>query len=170
MKSKDQVTINLTSKTKDGTISYLTGFVHPATHKYEERGPTRLIRGKKVRSHKRGKWDPLKYEIYLDEDRQILKSGKTYELILDYPVQTPMISKIRGPKTLRQVLDFAVKQYRKMYDEEDKTSSRKASKIPGMRNRQSTNGKYGIYGHDLSDLSIDSIIIKDSKIYLSVSS
>lgn len=168
MKNKKEI-ISLVTENKDGSIQYLAGDVHPETHKFEERGPTKTFRGKKFRSYKVNH-EPLKYEVYIDEDQQILKSNKTYELIIDYPVQTPMVSKIKGPKTLRQVVDFAVKQYRKMYKEEDKTSSKKASKIPRMWNRQSTNGKYGIYGHDLSDLSIDSVIIKDSKIYLSVSS
>lgn len=164
-----KVTIDLISKTKDGTVSYLTGFVHPGTHKEQKRRKHTVKGGKTYYSYFRDV-EPLKYEVYIDEHKKVLAPNKIYELIIDYPVTRPFITKIKGPKTLRQVVDFAVKQYRKMYELERKTSKKKEQNIPGMFNRAQTDGKFGIYGHNLGDLSIDSVRIKGNKIYLGVSS
>lgn len=43
-----------------------------------------------------------------------------------------------------------------MYNEEEKTSDVKSEHIPGMLNRCATNGRYGVWGHDIDDLILHS--------------
>jgi hypothetical protein len=58
-----------------------------------------------------------------------------------------------------------------MYAEEDETSGGNPGHIPGMLNRNTSEGKYGIWGHDIGDLLLCSAYVDDSgKITLGVDS
>ena len=48
--------------------------------------------------------------------------------------------------------------------------SKRTKGTSSLINRAQTNGKYGIYGHSINDLTITHIIVKGNKIYLSVDS
>ena len=62
------------------------------------------------------------------------------------------------------------KKYNEVYAEEEKTANTKTipiDKRTGLINRNETDGKYGIWGHDLSDLDLSGIEVyktKDEKI------
>jgi hypothetical protein len=61
--------------------------------------------------------------------------------------------------------------YEKIYEEERETSSiPEGQASPELLNRNRTNGKHGIWGHDLGDLSLDSVYTKDGVWRLVVSS
>ncbi|MNL30171.1 hypothetical protein D3C87_1518920 [compost metagenome] len=52
-----------------------------------------------------------------------------------------------------------------MYEEEEATATKKTippEKRIGMYNRNETNGKYGIWGHDIADLVLSEIQIYES--------
>lgn len=51
------------------------------------------------------------------------------------------------------------KEYQKLYQDEEKSATIKTvpMKERKMYNRNQTNGKYGIWGHDLADLALSSI-------------
>lgn len=122
----------------------------------------------------------LEYNVYIPDERKILAPNKVYKLIIDYPLQNPYTQEIKTSKkgmTLREVLNIAVDAYKKIYKQEKKTSKLKEESIAErskgktrLQNRASTDGIYGIWGHDLSDLTITNIIVKGNKIYLSVDS
>lgn len=59
--------------------------------------------------------------------------------------------------TRRDLVVTICRRYKQMYDEEDSTSTVRPRLIPGFLNRIRTNGIYGIWGHVLEDLILQSI-------------
>jgi hypothetical protein len=53
-------------------------------------------------------------------------------------------------------------RYRKIYEEEEDSSPVAPSLIPGMLNRAPTEGRYGIWGHVLSDLALHSVVLDEA--------
>lgn len=49
-------------------------------------------------------------------------------------------------------MDRVMDAYEEVYETERQTSAVEEGLIPGMYNRVRTNGKYGIWGHELGDL------------------
>jgi len=111
-------------------------------------------------------------------DEIVLPKNKTYKLIIDYPLNKPAKFTIKTGKsglTREEVVDLCCKAYREVYDIEDNTSSFKAKLgIEGgksiLLNREQSDGKYGIWGHVLSDLDISCMTIDGDKITLGVDS
>jgi len=71
------------------------------------------------------------------------------------PFQFPIESKpshYRG-FSLRELVEIVCEAYHQMYREEDVSSSVHAQFLHSL-NRDKTNGKYGIWGHYLTDLSL----------------
>ena len=96
-------------------------------------------------------------------------------LIIDYPIKTPVEFKLHttnGKGFTRVDLIRAIgEKYRMIYDEEEKTATIKTIPVERRKrslNRNQTNGKYGIWGHDLQDLALSSIqvIEKNDEYYL----
>jgi PBP1b-binding outer membrane lipoprotein LpoB len=94
----------------------------------------------------------------------------TITILIDYPLNNPaefeITSKANGFN--REELAMAVsKKYHKIYAEEDNSASQQTipiEKREGLINRNETNGKYEIWGHDLSDLDMSSVqVYKDVK-------
>lgn len=57
------------------------------------------------------------------------------------------------------------KKYHEIYNEEEKSSKIKTIPLDertGIINRNETQGKYGIWGHDLSDLDLSSIEVYET--------
>lgn len=97
-----------------------------------------------------------------DPNEVILPPNQEYTLIIDYPVSTEYKAKLKtGVKgmTRIQFADKVCKHYRKMYDEEDRTAGKKTGNIPGMMNRSTSEGKYGIWGHCIGDLMLVSATV-----------
>lgn len=102
----------------------------------------------------------------------ILPANQEYELKIDYPLDIPFIIKLSsGTKGLTRadVVNFVVDCYKKIYKEEESTKT-KPGKIPGMYNRNTTNGKYGIWGHDLGDLMLVDLDVNGNKLTVGVDS
>lgn len=95
-----------------------------------------------------------------DPKTVVLSPNKTYTLVIDYPTSVPYKAKIKTGKkgmTRIELADKVCQHYRKMYAEED--SSTQIPPLLGcqggaapMLNRQQTDGKYGIWGHEIEDL------------------
>lgn len=73
------------------------------------------------------------------------------------------------------MLQVISKKYHEIYIEEEASATTKTipvEKREGLINRNETNGKYGIWGHDLSDLDLSSVEVyqnSEKKIYLVLS-
>ena len=101
-----------------------------------------------------------KDEIVID-DNQI-------RIIIDYPLtnQYEFIPKSEKGFTRGQLLMEISKHYYLLYEEEEKTATIKTipiDKRTTMYNRNETNGKYGIWGHDIADMDISEISVYKSK-------
>lgn len=103
----------------------------------------------------------------------ILPANKEYTLIIDYPVSVPYKVKFKTKSkgiTRLQFADLVCREYHKMYKEEDKTSGGDPGHIAGMYNRERSEGKYGIWGHDIGDLVLVNAEVKGRTISLGVDS
>lgn len=90
-----------------------------------------------------------------DPKEVVLPPNSEYTLIISYPVSTNYTTKLKTGKkgmTRIQLASNICKHYRKMYAEEDSSSGGDPGHIPGMLNRAQSDGKYGIWGHDIGDL------------------
>ena len=112
-------------------------------------------------------------KIY-DNKQIVLPRNKEYVLKIDYPLQTPAKFEIKsGTKGISRgrLVSLIRKYYQKVYDIEDRTTKVKARNIPGMLNRDFTNGKFGIWGHNIGDLVLcEASVSKNNVITLSVDS
>ena len=82
-------------------------------------------------------------------------------VIIDYPLLKNYKFELNSKKgfTRAQLIKEISKQYYRVYDEEEKTATIKTIPLKNrtIYNRNQTNGKYGIWGHDISDLVLDEI-------------
>jgi hypothetical protein len=108
------------------------------------------------------------------DNKMILKSKELIsndisEIIvhITYPVNTPAIFKYECSNidiTYGLILYLYTYSYQKMYDIESETSTKPVTNIPGMINRDATDGMFGIWGHVIGDLvynGLSSITIYD---------
>lgn len=78
------------------------------------------------------------------------------DLYLCYPFSVVVKNEIKF-KTLHELISEIRKTYRQIYHEEKKTMTQMIKKNKHLINRGFSNGKYGIWGHDIYDLVIESI-------------
>mgnify|MGYP001562323541 CR=1 FL=1 len=113
-------------------------------------------------------YDEYKKQITkYDPKEEILPKNTIFTLKIDYPLTIPFKKKFNTSTNLitrRQIINFIVKCYKQVYKEENSSSSRKESFIPGMFNRMPSEGKYGIWGHVLEDLVLVDMFINKNKI------
>lgn len=107
--------------------------------------------------------DTPKLEINrLIDTREVVLPYQTVTLIIDYPLRNPARFKLTGRSagfTRKMLIEMISEKYTEIYLEEEQTATIKT--LPrdkrALINRNETNGKYGIWGHDLSDLALDAI-------------
>ena len=103
--------------------------------------------------------DPAAAIAGLEQPDEIVIPFEHAMLVIDYPLSTPATVSISAPLALGFTRAALVKvicdEYAHVYDAEEGTAAIKT--IPpeergAMRNRNRTDGAYGIWGHDLQDL------------------
>lgn len=109
-----------------------------------------------------------------DPDKIVLQHQQV-KVIIDYPLSHPVIFELatdgEGFST-QQLIAAISEKYHEIYKEEEQTAATKtvpADQREGLLNRNQTDGKYGIWGHDISDLSLGEIEVyqhKNGAIYL----
>jgi len=100
----------------------------------------------------------------IDADEIIIQPGVCV-LIIDYPLKNPARFTIEPGKngiSRKEFVWLVNEKYREIYAEEEKTSHIQI--IPQkerkqLLNRNQTDGKYGIWGHELSDLALNTLYI-----------
>ncbi|MFN5773340.1 hypothetical protein [Flavobacterium sp.] len=111
-------------------------------------------------------------ERLIDTDKVVIEYSEI-TLVIDYPLNKPAEFVIKSSEkgfTKKQLALVISKKYHEIYDSEE--SSAKTKTIPvgkreGVINRNKTDGKYGIWGHDISDLDLSSVEVyktEDGKI------
>jgi len=100
---------------------------------------------------------------------------KKVTLAVEYPVAKPVYFELTAKGegfTRKQIVEEISRVYHEIYKVEEETSKTKTvplEKREGLINRNETNGKYGIWGHDLSDLYLNFIDVyknRDGVIFL----
>jgi hypothetical protein len=111
----------------------------------------------------------------IDADEIILPYSKVI-VTIDYPLTNPANFNLASVKgfSRKQLIQLISEKYHEIYKEEEATSSIKTVPIDQRKdliNKNQTNGKYGIGGHDLSDLDLSSIEVyqkSNGQIYLTL--
>jgi hypothetical protein len=136
---------------------------------------TITVEGKATTEDLKTSKDPIFPWVNLDEPTKRIKNlispdevvlpYQKVTLVIDYPVAKPVLFVLTGPPsgfTRKQIVLAISKKYHELYKEEEKTAKTKTVPI-GQRktlaNRNQTDGKYGIWGHDLGDLDLTSISV-----------
>ena len=93
---------------------------------------------------------------------EIVIKEKSVKIIIDYPLTNEYEFTITSEKgfTRKQLLIEISFHYFKLYEEEENSATIKTipiDKRTKMYNRNQTNGKYGIWGHDITDLDLSEI-------------
>jgi hypothetical protein len=104
----------------------------------------------------------------LDKKDEIIINEKHIKIIIDYPLTNQYQFTLKSDKgfTRGQLLMEISKHYYLLYEEEEKTATIKTipiDKRTTMYNRNETNGKYGIWGHDIADMDISEISVYKTK-------
>lgn len=95
---------------------------------------------------------------------EIVVKYPVIKVIIDYPVTNLYEFTLKSDKgfTRAQLLTEISKHYHLMYDEEEKTATIKTipvDKRTELYNRNQTNGKYGLWGHDIADMDISGVMV-----------
>ncbi|GHN01634.1 hypothetical protein WSM22_31230 [Cytophagales bacterium WSM2-2] len=104
----------------------------------------------------------LNIERLMEGDRVVLPF-KSVLLLVDYPLNTPAVFLIETTNegfSRKQLIKEISTRYKYVYQEEEKSATTKTiplEKRQGPINRNQTNGKYGIWGHDITDLDLNAI-------------
>lgn len=108
-------------------------------------------------------------EQLVGRDEIVLKASEAY-LIIDYPLNKPvdvLLKPTNGIGFSRgELIQKISTEYKRIYKEEEQSA--KVKTVPmenrkGLINRNETDGKYGIWGHDIEDLDLSVIIIRKYK-------
>ncbi len=106
--------------------------------------------------------DPTRdIEQMLNPD-DIVINKKSIRVSVVYPLEREHIFPLKAPRgssgfSRAQLARTISKLYQHIYDEEDRTSPAIVSNIPGMLNRCTTEGRYGLWGHGLEDLLLHTV-------------
>ena len=111
----------------------------------------------------------LEIENLIGKD-DIVINNNIVTLIIDYPLDKPVEinikSKLNNGFKKRELVEIVSREYNRIYKEEEEST--KVKTIPleereGLINRNQTDGKYGIWGHDIDDLDLSGIITRKTK-------
>lgn len=98
---------------------------------------------------------------------EIVIENNIVTIIIDYPISKPIEIEIKSNTykgfTRRQLAERISEEYNRIYREEEESAKTKTTPInerKGIINRNQTDGKYGIWGHDIDDLDLSRIIIR----------
>lgn len=91
-----------------------------------------------------------------------VKEGEKYDCVITYPLKRECKFKVLSDENLLEMVLQICNKYRQIYQEERETMSGKEGFISkNSLNRDTSNGKWGIWGHMLGDITIHSITLDD---------
>ncbi|MEO8238025.1 MAG: hypothetical protein ABI793_16900 [Flavobacterium sp.] len=105
----------------------------------------------------------------LIEANKIVIPYSEITLIIDYPLNKPAGFLLKSSEkgfTKKQLTIEISKKYHEIYEVEEgsaKTKTIPVEKREGLINRNETDGKYGIWGHDIGDLDLSSVQVYKTK-------
>lgn len=105
-----------------------------------------------------------KYDCFevVDPD-EIVTKDNTIRIMFDYPLSNPVALEFKSPTgkgfTRMEFFKSVFDGYTKIYKTEEK-DDKDPGNVPGMFNRARSEGRYGIWGHVITDLYLEGIIDK----------
>lgn len=99
---------------------------------------------------------------------EIIIKYPVIKVVIDYPVTDLYEFTLKSSNgfTRAQLFTEISKHYHLMYEEEEKTATIKTIPIDQrteLYNRNQTNGKYGLWGHDIADMDIAGVMVFKNK-------
>jgi hypothetical protein len=86
-----------------------------------------------------------------------IPAGST--IVISYPLKNPVIFETKVPlKDSYELMKFFCSSYNMTYELEEKTSENNPDLLPGMYNRNTTSGIFGIWGHEIGDLVLEGMV------------
>jgi hypothetical protein len=76
-------------------------------------------------------------------------------VIFSYPLSYEVELTLAGRVDVLAFVTFVASEYERIYKEEKETTTTPVGRAGQLLNRNKTTGKYGIWGHDLSDLYLE---------------
>ncbi len=95
----------------------------------------------------------------IEKPDEIIIKDERITMIFTYPLSVEIASKLvkKGGFTRMDLFRYIYEGYKKIYDEEEKEVGEPGQVSEKCLNRARSYGKYGIWGHNLEDLVIESI-------------
>lgn len=94
---------------------------------------------------------------------EVVISQKSVSIVIDYPLTNAYQFELQSPNgfTREKLITEISKAYHRIYEEEEQSATVKTLPIEQrkIQNRNETNGKYGIWGHDMADLALSEIAV-----------
>ena len=104
----------------------------------------------------------IEIQNLMSKDETVINKNRI-AIIIDYPLTNTYVFELISPTgfTRTQLINEISQQYYQLYDEEERTATIKTLPVEQrkMYNRNRTDGKYGIWGHDIGDLVLTEIIV-----------
>lgn len=98
----------------------------------------------------------------IDKDEVVIKEEKV-TVVIDYPLTNECRFDLESEKgfTREILLRRISEKYKEIYDEEERTATVKTIAMDKRKimNRNETNGKYGIWRHDIADMVLSEILV-----------
>ncbi len=95
---------------------------------------------------------------------QVVIPRASIRVAVDYPLREEHVFTLNSNDSAgfrRGELALKIAQlYQRIYAEEERSSAEPAGLVPGLLNRTRTEGTYGIWGHDISDLDLVGVVHK----------
>jgi hypothetical protein len=105
----------------------------------------------------------------IEKDEIVINKGNV-TLIIDYPLNNPVEIQIKANNSngfsRKELAQKISTEYKRIYQEEEESAKTKTTPIDerqGLINRNQTDGKYGIWGHDIDDLDLSAIILRKAE-------
>jgi hypothetical protein len=99
---------------------------------------------------------------------EIVITRNSVRLYIDYPLNYPVFFDLKSKEngfTRKELAEQISKKYHLIYSEEEESANNKT--IPQeqrkIMNRNPTDGKYGVWGHDIIDLDLTAIEVYEDK-------
>ena len=113
----------------------------------------------------------LKYPIKMIKPNEVITKAKEITIHFNYPLDNAadFTFKSKNGFTRKKFYECIAKGYKRIYREEEADDGNPGH-ISGMYNRATSNGRYGIWGHDIGDLVIEGVEKRGKKFHLYIGS
>lgn len=97
-------------------------------------------------------------------NHQVVIPESKVTVIIDYPLKNEYRFELESESgfTKEQLLRKISENYYKLYEEEESSATVKTIPVmerTGLVNRNQTDGKYGVWGHDITDLVLSKVLV-----------